>query len=227
MTSSIPGVCAPLLPAPRCHATRKKSGSCTRLNRSSNLRPESPLAHRCSFVCIRCTFIWAPSIRAHMSSLVFTGEPPTITTTPLPDTLPPFAMWPAFPASDYYDGAAPDAPFDRHRIYPPTRSELMERNAFPWFEQAYISRGVTTPVPRVYLLVSPTGPGPSRNPEPSRLCHGCSHLHHQSVDQAAVSFSQQLRLPADEGLPPPFEIQAPRGAPPLMRNPTRRGDETG
>ena len=84
---------------------------------------------------------------------------------------------------------------------------------FPWFEQANISRGVTTPVPRVYLLVSLTGPGPSRNPEPSRLCHGCSHPHHQSMDQAAVSFSQQLRLPADEGLPPPFELQAPRGAP--------------
>ena len=39
-----------------------------------------------------------------------------------------------------------------------------------------VSRGVTTPVPRVYLSVSLTEPDPSGSPEPTRLCHGCSHL---------------------------------------------------
>jgi hypothetical protein len=28
-------------------------------------------------------------------------------------------MWPAFPASDYYDGSAPDTSFNGHRAYPP------------------------------------------------------------------------------------------------------------
>lgn len=37
------------------------------------------------------------------------------------------------------------------------------------------SRGVTTPVPLVYLPVSLTGPDPSGSPESARLCRGCSH----------------------------------------------------
>ena len=36
------------------------------------------------------------------------------------------------------------------------------------------SRGVTAPVPRVYLPVSLTAPGPSGSAEPARLCRGCS-----------------------------------------------------
>src|SRR5215203_1016823 len=46
-----------------------------------------------------------------------------------------------------------------------------------------ISRGVTPPVPRVYLSVSLTGPGPSGSPEPTRLCRGCSHLPRRSPDR--------------------------------------------
>ena len=37
-----------------------------------------------------------------------------------------------------------------------------------------VSRGVTPPVPRVYLSVSLTRPDPSGSPEPTRLCRGCS-----------------------------------------------------
>ena len=46
-----------------------------------------------------------------------------------------------------------------------------------------ISRGVTTPVPRVYLSVTLTEPGPSGSPEPTRLCRGCSHLPRRSPDR--------------------------------------------
>ena len=46
-----------------------------------------------------------------------------------------------------------------------------------------VSRGVTTPVPRVYLSVSLTGPDPSGSPEPTRLCRGCSHLPRRSPDR--------------------------------------------
>jgi hypothetical protein len=38
-----------------------------------------------------------------------------------------------------------------------------------------MSRGVTTPVPRVYLPVLLTGPDASGSTTPSRLCRGCSH----------------------------------------------------
>ena len=55
------------------------------------------------------------------------------------------------------------------------------------------SRGVTTPVPRVYLPVSLTAPGPSGSPEPTRLCRGCSHPPRRSPDQAASSFTPPLR----------------------------------
>jgi hypothetical protein len=46
-----------------------------------------------------------------------------------------------------------------------------------------VSRGVTAPVPRVYLSVSLTGPGPSGSPEPTRLCRGCSRLPRRSPDR--------------------------------------------
>src|SRR5215216_898839 len=72
---STPAVRAPLLPRTRCHATSKNAGSQTRLNRSSNRRCGSPVAHWCSLV-------WIPSTRACASSResvgggapVFTGD---------------------------------------------------------------------------------------------------------------------------------------------------------
>jgi hypothetical protein len=74
---STPAVRAPLLPRTRCHATSRNAGSQTRLNRSSNRRAGSPVAHWCSLV-------WIPSTRACASSKenagcgapVFTGDLP-------------------------------------------------------------------------------------------------------------------------------------------------------
>ena len=52
---STPADRAPRLPRTRHHATRRKAGSHTRLNRSSNLRRGSLLAHRCSLAWISST----------------------------------------------------------------------------------------------------------------------------------------------------------------------------
>ena len=79
-------------------------------------------------------------------------------------------------------------------------------------ELARSSRGVTTPVPRVYLPVSLTGPGPSGSAGPTRLRRGCSHPPRRSPDQAAASFTPPLRRRGTEGLPPPSDPAAPRGA---------------
>ena len=67
------------------------------------------------------------------------------------------------------------------------------------------SRGVTTPVPHVYLPVSLTGPGPSGSTEPARLCRGCSHPPRRPPARAASSFTPPLRRRRDGGLSPPSE----------------------
>lgn len=41
---------------------------------------------------------------------------------PFSKPLPPFAMWPAFPTSDYYGGSAPPGPFDGRCAYPGCRA---------------------------------------------------------------------------------------------------------
>ena len=91
-----------------CHA--RTAGSPTRLNRSSNRRPGSSVAHWCSLV-------WIPSTRASASSRRATDRrySPAISWHPIPaaNSLPPFAMWPAFPASDYYGGSAPPRAISR------------------------------------------------------------------------------------------------------------------
>jgi hypothetical protein len=68
-----------------------------------------------------------------------------------------------------------------------------------------ISRGVTTPVPRVYLSVSLTGPGPSGSPEPTRLRRGCSHLPRRSPDRLppASPHRHDGRAPKVSHLHPP------------------------
>ena len=65
------------------------------------------------------------------------------------------------------------------------------------------SRGVTAPVPRVYLPVLLTAPAPSGSPGTTRLCRGCSRLPRRPADQAASSFTPPLRRQGDKGLPPP------------------------
>jgi len=44
---------------------------------------------------------------------------------PFPIPLPPFPMWPALPAPEYYGGSAPPGPFSGRRAYP--RPELAAR----------------------------------------------------------------------------------------------------
>src|SRR5207344_3540852 len=68
-----------------------------------------------------------------------------------------------------------------------------------------ISRGVTAPVPRVYLSVSLTGPDPSGSPEPTRLCRGCSHLPRRSPDRLppASPHRHDGRAPKVSHLHPP------------------------
>ena len=112
-----------------------------------------------------------------------------------------------------------------------------------------VSRGVTTPVPRVYLSVSLTGPDPSGSPEPTRLCRGCSHLPRRSPDRlppasphrhdgraSKVSHLRptQQRLVAHVALfdlPAGARVDRRRGAPAARRGgrgrrvlPRRRGD---
>jgi len=43
--------------------------------------------------------------------------------------LDPFAMWPAFPASDYYESSAHPESIDRQRIFPPTNGRLAGKGA--------------------------------------------------------------------------------------------------
>src|SRR5207244_4051006 len=66
-----------------------------------------------------------------------------------------------------------------------------------------LSRGVTTPVPHVYLPISLTAPDPSGSPGPTRLCRGCSRPPRRLPDQAASSFTPPLRRQRDGRLSPP------------------------
>jgi hypothetical protein len=59
------------------------------------------------------------------------------------------------------------------------------------------SRGVTTPIPRVYLPISLTAPGPSGSTGPTRLCRGCSHPPRRPPDWIASSFTLPLRRQGD------------------------------
>jgi len=77
---STPAVCAPRFPATRANATISVAGSCTRLNRSSNRRPVSAAAHRCSLDCI---FATRPNISA--GALLFSDAPCGIASPSPPD----------------------------------------------------------------------------------------------------------------------------------------------
>ena len=59
------------------------------------------------------------------------------------------------------------------------------------------SDGLWQPVPRVYLPVSLTAPGPSSSTGPTRLCRGCSHPPRRPPAQAASSFTPPLRRRGD------------------------------
>ena len=73
-------------------------------------------------------------------------------------------------------------------------------------------KDVITPVPRVLLSATLTGPSPSGSAEPARLCQGCSRPPRHHPDQAVLSFTGLLRQTGGEGLSPPLEPTAPHGA---------------
>src|ERR1017187_4641487 len=79
----------------------------------------------------------------------------------------------------------------------PARHEEQVRTATPArihrVRAGHKSRGVTQPVPRVYLSVSLTAPGPSGSAEPARLCRGCSRPPRRPPDQASSSFTPPPR----------------------------------
>src|SRR5437764_11151978 len=103
---STPAVLAPLFARTRAHATRRNAGSATRLNRSSNRRPGSATAQRCSLAWISSTRGSAQP-RAASSSLIFTSVLLVFQHPEPRDLLAPLAMCRAFPGSDYYGASVP------------------------------------------------------------------------------------------------------------------------
>ena len=73
------------------------------------------------------------------------------------------------------------------------------------------SRGVTTPVPLVYLPVSLTGPGPSGSPKRPDS-RGCSHLAADPRLGLPPASPHRYDGKAMDGLTPPSGKPAPRGA---------------
>ena len=98
------------------------AGSHTRLNRSSNRRPRSASRPAVQLDLHPPYRPNAASCSGQPAAPVFTGvSSDHCSHSPCLDTLPPFPMWPAFPASEYYGGSAPPTPFGRQRAYPPDR----------------------------------------------------------------------------------------------------------
>jgi hypothetical protein len=98
-------------------------------------------------------------------------------------------------AVDFHHGLLARATETQPGVSPPSwvgaRRKIQPRST--GFRAGGCSRGVTTPVSRVYLPISLTAPGPSGSPEPTRLCRGCSHPPRRPPDQAASSFTSPLR----------------------------------
>ena len=79
----------------------------------------------------------------------------------------------------------------------PALHHRITRTGRPTYALLSKSRGVTQPVPRVYLSVSLTAPGPSGSAKPARLCRGCSRPPRRPPDQAASSFTPPPRRRGD------------------------------
>ena len=95
VTRSEPGVLLPRLRASRCQARINVPRSHTTLNRSANRLSGSAALHRYS---LRCMSRMNPVFTVSDKS-----PSPACKVYPLPA----FAMWTAFPSSDYYAGSAP------------------------------------------------------------------------------------------------------------------------
>jgi len=125
---------------------------------------------------------------------------------------------PALPQRSRHDYAAdlhhglPGRGFHRPRKFPASLGRDAPHPAQICQIRAGIAlRGVTTPVPRVLLSITLTGPTPSGSADAPRLCQGCSHPPRHLPDQAAPSSIEPLRRPDGDGLSPPLE-QQPHGA---------------
>ncbi len=88
---------------------------------------------------------------------------------------------------------------------PPRRRVRTATSPYPPGSSRWAVKGRQTPVSRVYLLVSLTGPAPSGSTGTPRRCQGCSHPHRRLPDQAALSFTPPLRRQGVEGLSPPLD----------------------
>jgi hypothetical protein len=88
---------------------------------------------------------------------------------------------------------------------PPRRRVRTATSPDPPGSSRWAVKGRQTPVSRVYLLVSLTGPAPSGSTGTPRRCQGCSHPHRRLPDQAALSFTPPLRRQGVEGLSPPLD----------------------
>src|SRR5260370_20410764 len=105
----------------------------------------------------------------------------------------------------------------------PARHEGQVRTAIQpestGLELARGSRGVTTPIPCVYLPVSLTAPGPSGSTEPTRLCRGCSRPRRRPPARTSSSFTPPLRRRGDgrslTSIRKPQRLVAHSGCPPL------------
>ena len=139
-----------------------------------------------------------PSTRGHFSDDADTSEASSSTPAASPRLHRRSSPWPPGRLS-HRDREFP-GPAQRSRVrtatspYPPDLS---------W----WAVKGRQTLVSRVHLLVSLTGPASSGSTDASRRCQGCSHPHQHLLDQAALSFTQPLRRPGDEGLSPPFDFR--------------------
>ena len=119
-----------------------------------------------------------------------TGEAPGFTPAVSPRLRRRPSPWPPGPSRPTQPGVPhqsppPWRPIGTHR----TPARIHRVRAGP------TSRGVTTPVSRVYLPVSLTGPGPSGSAGPSRLCRGCSHPHRRLPDQSGRTGGLLRRSP--------------------------------
>ncbi len=152
-TPSTPADRAPRLPRTRSHATMRKAGSATRLNRSSNRRSGSSVAHWCSLVWISSTRTSA-SIEVRPRRVGVHRRPPGIPAPAAANSLGPFAMCTAFPCSDYYGPSAPS------RGHQPTVGLPADQ---PWLAAG---KGDPETVP-TFTMYRSTGSVPSSSPAAS------------------------------------------------------------
>ena len=142
------------------------------MNTSSKRRAGSPVAHRCSFVCILSTRAHACVMSAGHRTSAFTAVSPLLLVDPA-ITLDPFAMRPAFPASDYYGSSAPPRP-DRQAVRPAAlcAAGCGDQTAGPgWFPRSLpnpstgsASSYAPAPSPRLRRRLSPWPPDRRHHP---------------------------------------------------------------